>query len=173
MAKSVAANKLNKEKGQLVVEAMIAIVILVTATLTFVGILSRSLGFNRVITDQYIGTYLAAEGVEVIKNIIDANYLQSRPWNAGGFSVKRDWEIEYDSEILSPSSNRYFCLDKSTGRYGYKECSSQDGKQTTFKRVVSTEPIGSNEIKVNSSVTWRNRGLDYQINLEDHFFNWR
>lgn len=159
-------------KAQLVVEAMIALTILITSVLVFVGLLSKSLGFNRVITDQYIGAYLAAEGIEVVKNLIDSNYLMTAPWNQG-FSSSGDYEVSYNSVNLVNNSNRKICFNRDSGRYGYDECSYPNSQETSFSRIVSVDPIGNDQIRVNSVVRWKNRGVDYSINLEDHFYDWR
>lgn len=158
-----------RQAGQLVVEAIIAIAILVTAVLIFLGALSRSLGFNRVIADQYVGTYLASEGIEIVKNIVDANYLQKKPWNDG--LADGDFEAVYDDVSLGSAVNRQFYFDKNTGKYTYDSC--VDCRETSLTRIISIERIGGGEIRINSRVNWKNRGLDYSINLEDHFFDWR
>lgn len=158
-----------RQAGQLVVEAIIAIAILVTAVLIFLGALSRSLGFNRTITNQYVGTYLASEGIEIVKNIVDANYLQRKPWNDG--FADGDFEAAYDDVSLGSAANRPFYFDKSSGKYAYASC--VDCQETSFTRIISIKRIGNREIRVNSKVNWKNRGLDYSIDLEDHFFDWR
>ena len=33
--------------------------------------------------DQVIATNLASEGVELVKNLIDSNIIQRKPWNLG------------------------------------------------------------------------------------------
>ena len=40
------------------------------------SLLSNSIALNRVVNDQFIANYLAMEGIEVVKNIVDGNIIQ-------------------------------------------------------------------------------------------------
>ncbi|MFH1759098.1 MAG: hypothetical protein ABH822_00875 [Patescibacteria group bacterium] len=159
---------LNPKNGYILVESVVAMTIVVVGLLGIFSLLSQSLSLNRVVGDRYVGTYLAAEGIEVAKNIIDNNIVNSRPWNAG-FS-NGSFEVDFDSLSLESNLNRYIKLDSPNGRYGYR-----DGADTRFKRTIKIELLGSGEeIKVNSVVKWLSRGeADFKVDLEDHFFNWR
>ncbi len=157
----------NRSGGQLLIEAMVAIGIIIFGVLATLGLLSRALSLNRVISDQFTGTYLAAEGIEVVKNLIDANIIQSKPWNSG-FSTG-SFEADYNSLSLEPNQNRYLLLNSTDGRYSYDW-----GSPTAFTRAINIETIGSEEIKVSPVVEWRTRGGgSFSVILEDHFLNWR
>jgi len=157
----------NKSNGQLLIESMISISIVVVGLLGILGLLSRSTSLNRVVSNQFIGNYLAAEGIEITKNLIDANIIQHKPWNEG-FS-NGSFEADYTNLSLAPNQNRFLLFDSANNLYSY-----QSGTQTVFTRTINIELIGSEEIKVNSIVRWRTRaGAQFEVNLEDHFFNWR
>lgn len=157
----------HNQRGQLLIEAMIAISIITVGILGVLALLSRSLTLNRVVADQYTATYLAAEGIEVVKNIIDTNIVNSRPWNAGlsdGF-----FEVDFESTALSSDQGRQIQFDAASGRFGY-----QGGSQTNYRRRIEIELIGADEVRVNSTVDWVTRGGGtFTLNVEDHFFNWR
>lgn len=154
-------------KGYILIEAIIGISIAIIGILGILGLLSRSASLNRVVADQFIGNYLAIEGIEITKNLIDANIIQQRPWNYG-FNTG-SFEVDYSSLNLEPNQDRRILFDSINKRYNY-----QTGTQTNFARTVNIELIGSEEIKVNSVVKWTTRGSGkFEVNLEDHFFNWR
>lgn len=154
-------------KGYILVEAIIGISIAIIGILGILGLLSRSASLNRVVADQFIGNYLAIEGIEVTKNIIDGNIIQQRPWNYG-FETG-SFEADYSTLNLEPNQGRRILFDSIDKRYGY-----QMGTETNFTRTLNIELIGSEEIKVNSVVKWTTRGSGrFEVNLEDHFFNWR
>jgi four helix bundle protein len=152
--------------GQLLIESGIAISILVIGLLGIFGLLSRSLGLNNVVSSQYIASNLASEGIEVVKNLIDANIIQYQPWNQG--ISTGSYEVNFASQTLEPNQNRFLLFDSSDNTYNY-----QNGQPTFFKRVIEIENIGADEIRVNSKVNWQIKGGSYSVNLEDHFFNWR
>lgn len=153
------------KKGQLLIESGIAISILIIGLLGILGLLSRSLSLNNVVSSRYIASNLAAEGIEVAKNLIDANVIQYNPWNAG-FSTG-SYELAYDSLVLDSNQNRNLLFDSTNNKYNY-----QTGQSTPYKRDIEIINKGD-EIQVNSIVSWQIRGGSYSVNLEDHFFNWR
>lgn len=166
--KIIFKNKLLKaQSGQLMVEAMIAISILVVGLLGIFSLLSRSLSLNRVVGDQIIATNLAAEGIELVKNLIDANVLRGGPWNLG--LNPGDYEIDFDDSVLAANQNRKIGFNSGSGLYGYGA-----GVPTNFQRLISISQPSPDEIKINSLVNWVTRGGgQFEVNLEDHFFNWR
>ena len=127
------------------------------------------------VADRIQANYLASEGIEVMKNLMDANVIQKRPWNQS-FTEDRCYEIDYRTTGLDSNSSvdcsgqgaQPILFDPATGIYGY-----EGGGPSKFSRVVHVIPISSNEVKINSSVKWESRGAASEIKLEDYFFNWR
>ncbi|MBT9171372.1 MAG: hypothetical protein DDT18_01746 [Actinobacteria bacterium] len=159
--------KLKANSGQLIIESMIGISIAVVGILGVLTLLSRSISLNRVVSDQFTGAYLAAEGVEITKNLIDANIIQSKPWNRGFSSGS--FEADFNSMSLDPNQSRRLLFDSANNFYSY-----DSGNQTNFIRTINIQLIGSEEIKVNSIVNWTTRGGGkFEVNLENRFFNWR
>lgn len=118
--------------------------------------------------DRFVASYLAAEGIEIVKNIVDNNLIAGRPWNEG--LDDGDYEVNYDDSSLQTNQNRSLKFDPVSGLYSYSGANS-----TNFQRMVKIEnSTGGEEITVNSKVQWLTRGSGrFVINLEDHFFNWR
>lgn len=155
------------QKGQAIVEAIVAISILVMGLLGIFSLVSRSLSLNRVIADQSTATHLAAEGIELVKNLIDTNVIQGKPWNLG--LALGDYEMDFNDSALAPNQNRKLNFDSGSGQYSY-----DFGAPTVFRRVITITQPTPEEIKVNSLLKWVTRGSgEFEINLEDHFFNWR
>lgn len=155
------------------VEALIAITVLVVGFLGITDLLSRSLGLYRVTTDNYTATYLAAEGVELVKNLMDAGLIQNRAWGAIFPGQSAEYQIDYFTDLLvnapQPYTGKFLSFDPETKLYSYAP-----GNQGIFRRRVVIEKIGQDEIKVNSIVDWVTRGgATFSTNVESHFFNWR
>lgn len=159
----------HKQSGQLLVETMVAISVLLVGMLGIFAVLSQSLALNRVASNQYIAANLAAEGIEVVKNILDANAIQGNPWNEG-LETDGDFGVEYSSTALNPAwATRRLRYNAATRRYSYGS-----GTDTNFRRMITIQNVSSDEIKVVSRVEWTDRGgAEYQIELEDRFLNWR
>jgi len=167
--------KNNFERGYFLIETAVALSLLTVGFLGIMVLVSRSIGLNNVARDQFVANYLAMEGIEVSKNLIDANYVQDKPWNQGFCeNSEGDYEVAYDSVNLETNQNRQITFDQNSGFYGYN-----GGQNLPFVRTIKIKCVvdstgNNNEIKVNSIVKWTGHGgIKYEINLEDHFFNWR
>lgn len=155
--------------GQLLIEMLVALGILTVGFLGVTTLLAKALSLNRVVSDNYTATYLASEGMEITKNILDGNVIQGAGWNAGFHDG--DFEVDFGSTTLTPTQDRYLTYNTVSNQYGYGFTLG-----TLFKRTihVSLPPSDANEIIVNSRVDWATRGGgSNSLNLEDHFFNWR
>lgn len=157
-----------KNKGYILIEAIIAITIAVVGLLGIFSLLSRSLSLNRVVADRFVAAYLAAEGIEIAKNLIDNNILAGKPWNAG--LADGTYEADYADTGLIPATGRFINMSADTGAYGYAEL-----VPTLMKRAIRIKNSADGEqITVGSRVNWTTRGGGkFDINLESHVFHWR
>ena len=164
----VRAHFSNFSSGQFLIESMISISIITVGLLGILTLLSSALSLNRVVADQYKGIYLASEGIEVVKSMIDRNVILGAPtqWNSG-FN-NGSFEVEYSSDDFMPLTGNPFLFKD--GIYSY----ALGGIATPYRRTITIQLIGFDEMRVNSNVTWITRGGgNFSVNLEDTFFNWR
>ena len=169
--------KLRQESGQSIVEVIVGLSLIVVGLSAAVTLLSQAFFINKNLENQTIGTYLAAEGIEIAKNLIDhdvyANLAGTRNpgWgNCFGGGVA-DVELDYLSTScpLQPyNANDMLYYDPGTHMYSYTD--NGNSVKTIFNREVRVKTLG-NEIIVNSIVTWQQGGGSYNVNLEDHFYN--
>ncbi len=104
-----------EQSGQSMIEMLVAISIISASLVGILALVGRSLALNRLTTEQYVATYLAAEGIELVKNLFDHSYLvetQANPgsgnfygWDgtdsiepAGGYGM---YFLDYDDIILT------------------------------------------------------------------------
>ncbi|MCR4328091.1 MAG: hypothetical protein NUV53_01070 [Patescibacteria group bacterium] len=180
---------LQAQKGFFIIEAMISLSLLTVGFLGLLTLLASSLGLNRVVTDTYIANYLAIEGVEIIKNVIDANVAHGQNFNKNciwstGFNAEKTYEIDAQIPSVTPSDSgcpgevlvgdimigagRPLKFDVSSGEYEY-----DTGTNSVFRRRVTVSPVNDNELRVNSVVAWTTRGGgNFTVNVEDHLYNW-
>lgn len=158
------------KNGQIMVEAIVALSMLTMGMIGIFTLLSSSYRFNRISTHEYVASALASEGVEIVRNLVDTNFLSpGGSWNDG--LANGDYEIDYnDTFPIAAYSNQFIKLDSSTKIYSY-----DGGDNTPFRRKISLSNLGSpvDHIKVISQVTWRDKGLDYNVTLEDRLYDWR
>jgi len=180
---------IHSRRGQTLVEALIALSILTTGFIGIVALLTKSFQLNRTTSNDTQATYLASEGIEIAKNIIDYDvyYGSSLPntddWGCSFDltpGVPTDYEFEYDtvppsncSGVLTPSltarTDRLYFNPSST-LYSYS--SFPPAVLTDFTRDVRITAVSGNELDVRSIVTWSAGSQSNTITLEDHFYDW-
>ncbi|MBS3903258.1 MAG: hypothetical protein KGZ30_02670 [Anaplasmataceae bacterium] len=130
-------------RGQTIIEMIIALGVLVVGLLGVVTLLSNSLGYMSFVTEEYTATYLAAEGIELMKNMTDENLRQSFSWRHGlpAGDYEMDFETLVDADItcdyrIAPYSlaatNRNLLFDPLTKTYGYTR-----GNSTPYIRTIN------------------------------------
>lgn len=161
--------------GYLLIEAMVAMTVLTTGVLGIFALMSQSIKLTRVIDDQYVATYLAAEGIEVTKNLLDANVANinaGRGWNEFGFAAGGCYEVDILTQQLDAAS-AVACPDGSAtplrlspqGVYQYGA-----GTVSNYKRTIYVQPIDLIGVRVVATVKWA--GGSSSVVLEDKFYAW-
>lgn len=171
--------------GQALIEVLVALGILTLGFFGIFALLTNSIGLDRVVSDTYRATYLAAEGIEIVKNLIDFNIIQGRCIDTDFFNNPNQRFAFYTVDYLdrdfttfpSRGLGRPLNFDPVNHVYLY-----QGGlPQSPFRRAVGVfriydELTGSSVValRVQSLVTWRKRGgVQGHVELEDFFYNWR
>ena len=162
----------DRRSGQVLVESIVAITLVLVGLLGIITLLLRSTVVNREIQNRLIASYLAAEGIELVRYVIDHDLANDVPggWNA---TVKPGtYEIDFDAAqtpiplVLIPYENGTVYL--SSGVYEQGLVGDVETDFTRRVRVVDT----ANKFNVVSEVTWSGRG-SFTITVEDEFYNWR
>lgn len=131
------------------------------------SLLSNSLSLNRVVSDRYIASFLAEEGIEVVKNIIDKNVIEGRAFNANLGSGS--YSVDYKSDSLLSLRSDSLLFNKETGIYSYDR-----GEPTKMIREIKLDLVANYSLRVNSIVRYTTRGGgSFEVNLEDIFYDWR
>jgi len=155
--------------------------LMVTATLIMVGLIGifslliHSTSMNKEVVHRFEATYLAAEGVEIMKHVIDTDVAIPEPiFFNSTLDHNQNYEVQYDTDKdlglteIFGSSTTPLWLNEATGLYGYNAA----GKETPYKRTVIVESGGS-DMTIKSEVEWTIGGERNVVNLEETFQNWR
>ncbi|MBI2635283.1 MAG: type II secretion system protein [Parcubacteria group bacterium] len=156
-----------KESGFTLLETIVATGVIVTALVSSLTLINSSLVSASNFGDRLVASNLAAEGIEVVRNVRDNNWLQNLSWNNG--LLNGDYNVAYNSLSLSPYNDVFLRLNSSNGVYDYSAGSSQ----TIFKRKISVLNLSSYEIRVISTLSWQRRNQSYSVVIEEHLFNWK
>ena len=169
---------INRESGAgfTIIELMVAIVVL---SFGIMGAYSAFLPFVNAtysISYKFTGAYLAQEGLEIVRNIRDTNFINSAKWSEGLLACQLGCQLDYKTGTLTETlSNRLKAYDpgeflkiNEDGLYGY-----DSGAPTKFKRKITIDPqLGADILKVSVVVTWDYNNKPFSFETIGYLYNW-
>jgi len=189
MIKSLKKEKRGKDGGFSLVESLVAISIFSIAVLTLLLSLGKGLSDTGYVKAKLTAEYLAAEGIEYIRNLRDTYVLYS-PGNWNSFVGQLGPCIpangcRFDAESIDfedpdwPIRNMVItacggtCLelkyDSNSGKYNYSS-----GVDSGFVRKIRMEtvPGSSDEKKISSTVSWTQNSGAYSVTFSENLYDW-
>lgn len=161
---------IQEERGSLIVESMVATTLIVIGILGIISLLARSANLSHYASHSFQATYLAAEGIEVVKNILDTDISRGAPWGA---SIKGTppFCVYYDTtgsgtSLPSCTSDEQLAFDPST------EFVVGPAAGGLYRREVTIVQTGA-AYDVVSTVKWKEGSDQKTVVLEDIFYPWR
>ena len=136
---------IESREGQALIEAVASIGIVIVGVFGALAFLSSSLRLNRLVTNQYTATYLAAGIIEEVKNCIDVN--------------DDNWGFDCQREVMMADPDKW-PTETVNGAGFTKSVEVGNGSGDDYKQVKAT-------------VNWEERGGKIEVVLEDRFYNWR
>ncbi|MGC9046750.1 MAG: type IV pilus modification PilV family protein [Minisyncoccia bacterium] len=164
------------KNGQVLIEAVIAVSILLTALIGVLALLSQALRLNNTVQYRIVASELAGEGIEYVRYLVDNNIASNKAWNSNINSGT--YQVSMNCSSLSDSINRcgsvsninaadYISLN-SSDLYQY----SQPKLATMFKRVVDIN-VSNTSMQVTSTVQWNLNNQTSTVSIADTFYDWR
>lgn len=161
--------------GFTIIELVVAIFLITVSMGAAFAVIQGVISFTAVTSSQLTASYLAQEGIEIIRNQRDSNWLAQRSnpallWD-NGVSAGADYRLDYRSRTFpdvgcSLGVGNYLKYDGN-----FYNCSA--GVETLFKRrIIITKPE-ANEMLVLVEVSWSERGRDHKVMAETKLKNWR
>ncbi|KKS44828.1 hypothetical protein A2567_02300 [Candidatus Azambacteria bacterium RIFOXYD1_FULL_42_11] len=152
--------------GFTLIETMVAVSIIAVGLVSALTLISNSLFYVSNIQDRLTAANLAQEGIELVRNLRDNNWLSNLSWNNG--LADGDYQITYNQNSLSVYADSPLLYNSGSGFYNY-----DSGTTASYKRKISITNLSSFEMRIVSTVTWQRRNVTYASSAEDHLFNWR
>jgi len=172
---SVCLNAKMTKRGFTIIEAIVAIFVITTGIVGVLTLVTQTISSATYSSDRLIAAYLAQEGIEIVRNIRDTNWLEgAATWN-DGLGVG-EYEGDYNDSDLTvcPSicdyDNNLRFLKIDGGFYGYP----LSGTETKFKRkiTIGAGPI-ADSLNVKVEVFWQEKGKIYSVPVQENLYNWK
>jgi len=167
--------------GFTLIEVIVAIFLIIVGMVGVLITIQNIFPSIRIVSSQLTAAYLTQEGIEIVRNIRDTNWLNyPRDWNANVFDnclscsspFVCNCQADYTSQSLSNFTGEALKIDNGFYTYNF----SPSAIQTPFVRTItvsSTTDIGLMPIiKVEVSVSWRVGGKNYQASTTEYLYNW-
>ena len=160
------------------VEALVAIAVLLMAIIGPLTIASDSLRTASSTRDEVTAYYLADEGMETIRNDRDTNTLSALNWLGDlshpstyiGQCVGVSCTVDAPQNTINVCSGTCPALkyDSVNGWYTY-----QSGSASIFTRTINITSLSTHEIEVAITITWAEHNVPYTYSVRDNFLDWQ
>jgi len=156
-------SKKSKKRGFTLIELMMVVFIVSIGIAGVLNLIAKIFLHSRFTSSKLTAIYLAQEGMEIVRNIRDTNWVEGEKWDQG--IVSGDFEADWDDQSLSSYQGRYLRVNGNFYNY-------DTGQLTKFKRKIT---IGKevDKISVWVKVDWVETGENYQTEAYGELYNWR
>jgi len=182
-------NNVTMKSGFTLMEAIVAIFVITTGIVGVLSLVTQTISSATISKDKLIAAYLAQEGIEIVRNIRDTNWLEAETyvnsWDEGltgnclgdvdncetssGCIV--DYNHSYGPSMEDPNlpvyTGQYLNID-AAGFYSYS-----GGTQSKFQRKIVTESGGTDILRICTLVQWQEKGKPYSVPAQENLYNWK
>lgn len=163
------------QKGFTLVEILAVIFVIAVGITGVFSLIQTTISSSRLISQQLTATYLAQEGVELVRAVRDTNWLEDRfedtAWdedlNQGEYQLDYT-DLEEGETPEDPAIEPYGDYLKLDGEgYNY-----DTGDKTRFKRKITVEKLNSDKMKVTAEVFFNFQGAPRSVKSQEILYNW-
>lgn len=157
------------KKGFTIIEVVIAIFVITVGVGAAVILIAQTIGLVSTTSSKLIASYLAQEGIEIVRNIRDSNFIMLGTWTDDILDVgcpSNIYEADYLSQTLSCVSGTGQKLKVNSNYYNYLS-----GTETNFIRKIIIDP-DVDEMEVLVEVSWQDKGNINQVTAQANLYDW-
>lgn len=153
-------------KGFTLIEIIVATFLLTVGTAGAYSLIQKTIIFTSISASQLQASYLAQEGIEIIRNIRDTNYLEGDLWD-DGIALGEDYRLDYQSD----SFPELVCGPYLKSNGSFYACSADEDSK--FQRKITVAKPEADKMTVSIEVSWQERGNSHQVLAQTELYNWR
>lgn len=159
------------QRGFTLIEVLVAIFIITVGAGGALALVQKTLSFTTNAALQLEASYLAQEGMEIVRNIRDTNFIkiykgvEGSSWTDGLKECETGCQADYTQNSLIAYEDTL--LQFINGIYSYT--ASTD---STFKRKITIIMQGDNKMEAVIEVLWEERGRSHTVKAAGELYNW-
>ena len=158
-----------KKNGFTLLEMMIAIVVITVGLIAIMSLIHRAVLGSQLAASRVQAAYLAQEGLEIVRNIRDSNWLEQREnpgvvWDQNLQSG--DWEAGFSDLTLTPLQGRNLKINGSFYNYS-------SGKDAKFIRKITIQKPSPDTLEVAVEISWQERGRSFATSFYETLYDWK
>jgi len=158
------------KQGFTLIEVLVAALIITMGAGGALALVQQSLSLTSNVAFQFEASYLAQEGMEIARNIRDANLLKIHKgnggiWTDGLTECEAGCQADYTQNFLGAYQDTF--LQFSSGLYSYT--ASTD---SIFKRKITVIPKEDDRLEILVEVLWGERGRSHTVKAVTELYNW-
>lgn len=155
-----------------------AITILTVGVTASIGAIVNSIKLAPKVKNRLIAAQLAQEGIEIVRNKRDNNWISGNVWDLGisdnlNIGQSKTGCIQYNNSVFDvncSSSNSGYNIKLADGYYVHDITGATSVVNTDFSRKIILQKISIDSITVQSDVTC---GVNCDISVKSYLFNWK
>ncbi len=154
--------------GFTLIEAIVSIGILIIGLTGVLSLANQSLSIASASKTRLVASNLAQEGIEVIRNNRDNNWLAEIPFNSGLL----DGDYQVDDPItgaVGAYQDKFLYFDQTTGLYNNLDV----GTASAFKRRITITTASPTELKAVVQINWTDRNRNLSLSAEERLLDWK
>lgn len=160
----------NKKNGFTFIETIIAFFVITIGILGVFVVAQHPIFYTTHSISRLTAAYLAQEGIEIVRNLRDENWLkEDANWYDGlvCYTPPCEYQADYHNSSLDPYSGNLLKFDSAEG-YNYSS-----GADTKFTRKITIDDTPMPEfLMVSVLVQWEEKGKSYEIPVQENLYDW-
>ena len=178
---------IKNNKGQTILEALISITVVVVGLFSVLVLILINIRASDTSNDKLTASMLSWEGIEIVRNIRDSNWLAGTSnWNEGLFSgtdytaipvfdsFTGTWSLDFSpNTIVSDDSTKVY---KKGSIFLQNTIQPVGSQPTIFYRLIKIQPdsdVDPYMLTVTTEIRWQIKGEWRKTKAEEIFYNWK
>lgn len=160
-----------KKNGFTILEVMIATFIVTIGVLAAYTVTQQIISYTHHSAFRLTAIYLDKEGIEIVRNIRDTNWLEGEGWSNG--LGAGEWEADYTAQgLVDDYDGDFLYIEGGNNFYKYIASPGSNDIKTNFKRKITITPVGDT-LEVSVEVWWEYKGDTYgPVRTQENLYNW-